>query len=628
MTTTALGHPSTAAEAEPTSPRRRRPSGIVATWGLPLLLLATAALYLWDLDVSGPANAYYTAAADAGSQSWKAFFFGSLDASNASTVDKPALFLWPMDLSVRLFGLSSWSVLVPQALEGVASVWLLHQCVRRATGSRTPALLAGALFAATPVCTLMYRYDNPDAMLTMLLIAAALASQRAVQSEVAARALRWLLLAGLLVGLAFLTKMLVALLVLPALALVYLLHAHPPWPRRVGHLLAAGVAVVVGGGWWVAIVELWPASQRPYISGSTTNSVLELALGYNGIQRITGSGTITLARSGIAATNLGRIARTNIGAEIVWLLPAAIILGVTGHLIARRLHDRALRSSFVLWSTWLGVYLVTFAAMAGIFHSYYTILLAPAVAALVATGGWLAWGARGRLGPRRALTAAGVVTSVVSATVLLLYRAPTTWLAVPLLGLGVLLVERHHRDRLRATAAALVAVAITGPLTFSVSTALQAHTGSGPMSGPGQGSASTALTVPGTPAAAHSFLSAVLVPRAVARPVSPELTALLRSLDDGYRWVAATGGALTSAAYELSTGRPVLAIGGYKGADPTPTLAAFQHLVARGDVPLYFVGGTPGAAALAIRTWVEASYPQIDVAGEIVYDLRATPPYR
>src|SRR3954466_10874115 len=179
------------------------------------LLLATAVLYLWGLGASGWANSFYSAAAQAGSASWKAFFFGSSDAANGITVDKTPLAIWPMSLSVRVFGLSSWSILVPQALEGVGAVWLLHATVRRTTGSAVAALIAGAVMALTPVAVLMFRFDNPDAMLCLLLVAAAYATLRA--TETAARAVRWLALAGALVGLAFLAKMLQAFLVIPPL---------------------------------------------------------------------------------------------------------------------------------------------------------------------------------------------------------------------------------------------------------------------------------------------------------------------------------------------------------------------------------------------------------------------------
>src|SRR3954447_16403261 len=250
------------------------------------LLLGAAVLYLWGLSANGYANEFYAAAAQAGSQSWKAWFFGSLDAGNSITVDKPPASLWVMGLSVRMFGLSSWALLVPQALMGVGTVALVVAAVRRTIGRPGPALLAGLVMALTPVAVLMFRFDDPDALLTLLLTAAAYAVVRALEGP---RAARWLALAGALVGFAFLAKMLQAFLVLPGFALAYLLFAHGGVRRRLGHLVLAGASMLAAGGWWVAVVQLWPAASRPYIGGSTDNSVVELALGYNGLSRLTGN---------------------------------------------------------------------------------------------------------------------------------------------------------------------------------------------------------------------------------------------------------------------------------------------------------------------------------------------------
>ena len=200
-----------------------------------------------------------------------------------------------MSLSARLFGLSSWSILAPQALMGVATVGLLYTTVRRTTRSAGAGLVAGAVLALTPVAVLMFRFDNPDALLVLLLVGAVAATMRALESTrlraagLAGHPVRWVALGGALVGLAFLTKMLQAFLVLPALAAVYLLAAHTPLGRRIGHLLVAFGSMIVSAGWWTAIVELWPASSRPYIGGSQNNSILELTLGYNGFGRITGN---------------------------------------------------------------------------------------------------------------------------------------------------------------------------------------------------------------------------------------------------------------------------------------------------------------------------------------------------
>src|SRR4051812_29305961 len=332
----------------PTDRLRRAPSKAAAFWrgrttdpawvrpGLLGLLLATAVLYLWGLGASGWANSFYSAAAQAGSASWKAMFFGASDAAGSITVDKTPLSLWVMSLSVRIFGLSSWSILAPQALIGVGSVGLLYATVRRTSRSAVAGLIAGAVLALTPVAVLMFRFNNPDALLVLLLIGAVASTIRALESTrlkaegLSGHPVRWLALGGALVGLAFLTKMLQAFLVLPALAAVYLLAAHTPIGRRLGHLLVAFASMILAAGWWIAIVELWPASSRPYIGGSQTNSILELTLGYNGFGRITGNEVGSVGGGGAGggggnwgATGLLRLLGSDIGGQGGRPLPAA-----------------------------------------------------------------------------------------------------------------------------------------------------------------------------------------------------------------------------------------------------------------------------------------------------------------
>ena len=223
------------------------------------LLAVTAALYLWNLPINGYGNTFYAAAAQSGAKSWSAWFFGSLDPNNFITVDKPPAALWVTGLSVRLFGMNSWAVLVPQALMGVGAVAVLYATVRRTVADPTrgaiAGLIAGTILALTPAATLMFRYNNPDALLVLLMVAAAYCLMRAISGA----PWRWLALVGVALGLAFLTKMLAGLMVLPAFGLAYLLFAPANWWRRVLHLLGAVVALVISGGWWVAIVQLWPA---------------------------------------------------------------------------------------------------------------------------------------------------------------------------------------------------------------------------------------------------------------------------------------------------------------------------------------------------------------------------------
>jgi hypothetical protein len=300
-------------------PRWIRPALLV-------LLVATAVLYLWALGSSGWANSYYAAAVQAGTQDWKAWLFGSLDPGNAITVDKPPAAMWVMGLSGRLFGFSAFTMLLPQVLMGVGSVALLYSTVRRWSGP-VAGLIAGAVLALTPVAALMFRFNNPDALMVLLLIAAAYCMVRATETA----STRWIALAGCAVGFAFLTKMLQAFLVVPGLALVFLVAAPVGLWQRIGKLLVGAAAMVVSAGWYVALVGLWPADSRPYIAGSTDNSLLQLALGYNGIERITGneggSGGGPGGHGGMnvffgGSAGIGRLFGPSMGVEASWLLPA------------------------------------------------------------------------------------------------------------------------------------------------------------------------------------------------------------------------------------------------------------------------------------------------------------------
>ena len=257
-----------------TDPRWARPA-------LLGLLTLTAILYLWDLGRNGWANDFYAAAVQAGTKSWKAFFFGSFDSSNFITVDKTPASLWVMEISGRIFGFSQWSMLAPQALEGVASVLLLYAAVKRWFGP--PAgLIAGLVLALTPVAALMFRFNNPDALLVLLMTAAAYTLVRAIENG----RTKWLVFTGLLLGFAFLAKMLQAFLVVPGFAVAYLWAGPPRLGKRIWQTVLMGAGIIVGAGWWILAAELTPAADRPYFGGSTNNNILQLAIGYNGLGRL------------------------------------------------------------------------------------------------------------------------------------------------------------------------------------------------------------------------------------------------------------------------------------------------------------------------------------------------------
>ncbi|MEU5692952.1 glycosyltransferase family 39 protein [Actinosynnema sp. NPDC020468] len=575
------------------------------TWALFGLLAATAVLYLWNL--SGYGNSFYAAAVQAGTQSWKAWLFGSLDSGNAITVDKPPGALWVTTLFTRLFGFSDFTVLAPQALMGVASVALLHATVKRTNGP-VAGLLAGAALAVTPVAVLMFRFNNPDALLVLLMVAAAYCVVRALEKA----GPWWLVLAGTAIGFAFLTKMMQAFLVLPAFVLVYLVAAPTSLGRRLAHLAAAAGAVVVSAGWFIALVELWPADSRPYIGGSTDNSLLELALGYNGLSRLTGGegngGGMGGGNTGFGgSTGLFRMFGASFGGEISWLLPAALVALVAGLWFTRRAPrtDRT-RAALLLWGGWLVVTAGVFSFMDGTTHPYYSVALAPAIAALVAIGGRELWRARSNRAARGSL--AGMVAVTAAWDYVLLSRGDyPAVLKLGVLFVGLVVAALLVVGARAVVALALAAVLVTGAGTtaFALSTASVAHSGSIPTSGPSGGAG-----MGGMGGERSTDDTAV--------------TALLSA--STARWAAATTGAQSAASLELASGRSVMAIGGWSGSDDSPTLDQFKAYVAAGEVDYYVVGGQGGggrggSSSAEILAWVQANYTAKTVGGTTVYEL-------
>jgi 4-amino-4-deoxy-L-arabinose transferase-like glycosyltransferase len=308
---------------------------------------------------NGYSNEYYAAAAKAGSESWKAWFFGSLDPGSFITVDKPPLSLWLTGVSARLLGFSSFSILLPEALCTIAAVVLLYATVRRAFGP-VAGLIAAAALALTPVTIAIGRVNNPDALLVLLLVASAYLMQRAIESG-ATKHLAW---CGALVGLAFMTKMLQGWMVVPALGAAYLLAGSPRLGRRVGQLAAAGGVMVAVSAAWPLAVTLWPGS-TPYIGGSTNGSVWNLILGYNGFGRLTGNeGSLGSGPSFGGAAGVWRMFNTEVGGQVAWLLPLAAVGLVAGLWLTRRAPrtDRA-RAAWVLFGVWALVHVAVFSGI-------------------------------------------------------------------------------------------------------------------------------------------------------------------------------------------------------------------------------------------------------------------------
>jgi 4-amino-4-deoxy-L-arabinose transferase-like glycosyltransferase len=675
-----------------------------APWVRPALLAllaATALLYLWDLGASGWANSFYSAAVQAGTKSWKAFFFGSSDSSNFITVDKPPAFLWPMEISARIFGLNSWSVLAPQALEGVATVGLVYLSVRRWFSAQA-ALLAGAVVALTPVAALMFRYNNPDAMLALLLTGALYATVRGLERAQT----KWLLLAGALVGFGFITKMMQAFLILPVMAVVYLLAAPTGWWRRVWQVGLMGLSVLVAAGWWVAAVALTPAADRPYVGGSQNNSIFNLIFGYNGFGRITGNETGSVGGGSVAGsmwgpTGLTRLFNTEFGNMMSWLLPGALVMGAAVLVITLRARrtDRE-RAALLLWGGSLVCIGLVISLAQGIIHPYYAVALAPPLGGLVGIATFGLWQRRESWAARGAL--AGALGVTVVWTVVLLGRTPDWFPALrPLVAvvgaLGVVgilalpLVRRAPRAAVAVVAALAFGAALAVPLFSTVATATTPHdsaipsvtpTAVGGLGGPGgfagggpgggfrrafgggfpRGGAAGGFpgggAAGGFPGGGTSNGTGGGFPgggfaggapsggggsRAFGRgggfgggggflnasASNPALTEALQANAGRYTWAAATVNSNSAAGYQLASGEPVMAIGGFNGTDPAPTLAQFEKDVAEGKIHYFIAGGGAGVRgpgggggdAAAITSWVESRFTATTIGGVTVYDL-------
>jgi len=619
---------------------------------LAILLAATAVLYLWDLTASGYANTFYAAAAQAGSQNWKAWFFGSLDTSNFITVDKPPASLWVMGLSGRIFGFSSASLLVPQALMGVGSVALVYAAVKR-VASPAAGLVAGAVLAATPAAALMFKFDNPDALLVLLMTLAGYFVVRAMSTVAGRRAAMWTALAGVALGFAFLTKMLQGLMVLPAFGVAYVIAGQTRLRTRLVHLVIGAAAVIVSAGWWVLAVWLWPADSRPYIGGSTNNSVMDLVLGYNGLGRLFGNtgGGMNGGGAGSSfggSTGLDRLFGSEMGIQISWLIPAALIALVFG-LLACGCAPRTdlLRASLILWGGWFLVTGVIFSYMSGTIHPYYTVALAPAVAGMIGTGGYALWAVRarwiGRCGLAAMMLAAGIWSWV------LLHRNADwlpmlKWILLAGTVVGAILILMGAQDRFRKlTVAGLIIgslAGITGSASYAIATAATAHGGSIPTAGPTGAVSDSGLggggAIGGSPEQRDGEAPPIETTGNLvsSRPEAgggsestSELTAML--VNAGTTWSAATNGSQSAATYELASDTAVMAIGGWS-SDPAPTLDQFVQYVADGEIHYYIAGGQGGSqrnsqggdgTSSAIQDWVEANFTSTTVGNSTVYDL-------
>ncbi len=594
-------------------------------WSRPALLgvlLVSALLIGWGLTRSGMSNTYYAAAVKSATVSWKAWFFGAIDPGSFITVDKPPLAMWMMGLSGRILGFSSFSMLLPDAICGVAAVAVLHATVKRTLG-HLPALFAALALAVSPVSVAVAKVNNPDALLVLLLVLSGYLTVRALESG----RTKWLAWAGAAVGLAFMTKMLQGWMVAPALGVVYLWAGPPALGTRIRQLLAAGASMVAVSAAWPLAVTLWPGS-TPYIGGSTDGSVWDLILGYNGFGRVFGEngggGGMTFG----GAPSWLRMFNTQVGGQIAWLLPLALVGLLAGLYLTRRAPRTDLkRAAWLLFGMWGLVHFVVFSKAEGIFHPYYVSALAPAVAVLA--GGGLAE----LLGVARRSWAgvAALITGVVASAwvaVAILARTPdfAPWLstaipvgaAVAVYGAVALQVPRLLPRRLPAVAAVAALFAVgAGPASYAIATSGQGVSGNNVTAGP---SVAGGFGGPGGPGGGFG-----------AQRSSTALISYLEQHQGSAKYLVAVSGSQSSAGLIIATGKAVVTMGGFNGQDPAPTLAQFEQLVSSGQLRYVILGGGMGggpgggssSSSSEIQTWVQSHGTAITVDGTTIYRLSA-----
>jgi 4-amino-4-deoxy-L-arabinose transferase-like glycosyltransferase len=590
------------------------------SWALPLVCLGAAVLYAWKIGDGQLGNTYYAAAVKSMTSSFTNFLFGSFDPYGVVTVDKPPLALWPQALSTLVFGYHGWALLLPQVIEGVAAVFLLHRTVRRWAGENV-ALLAAAILALTPITVIMNRGNNPDTLLVLFLVAAAYALTRSLEDG-----RNWLWWCAFFVGCGFLTKMLQAWIIVPALVLAYLAGTTGPWRRRLLDVLGAGLVLVVSSFWWIALYDWWPGA-KPYLGGSEDGTAWDLVFGYNGFGRLSGNGEgggMMIMRNGQQTMTSfggdpgpGRMFNDVVGGQISWLLPLALLVLVV---IGRRWRD----AGWLLWGGWLLVTTVVFSFAGGIWHPYYTTAMAPAVAAVSAAGLALLWRHHRR-------TALPVAIALSAAWAFVLTSRDTSfhgWTRWAVLGTAAAAIAGLLAGRSRwALAAGLVPLLLT-PAVWSYAAALSTSSGTLPAAGPTSG------PMPG--------------PGPAPSPGGPQPRMVLgggggdgAKLSDEQRrildYARANGTEITLAVnsqagsvapFIIGSDATVIGMGGFGGRDDAPSVAQLDRWLAEGKLRFVLSGGAGPAGPPRNpvqeerRRWIEQHCAVVDPSA---YGGRAGP---
>ncbi len=565
------------------------------TLGMGIIIVVSLFLNFFLLGQNGYGNLYYAAGIKSMLMSWHNFFFVSSDPGGFISIDKPPLAFWLQVGSAKLFGLSPWSVMLPQALAGVCSVPLLAHLVRRTFGP-VAGLLAAITLAVTPISVVTNRNMTMDSLLVFVLLLAAWAISLAAETG----RLRFLLLSALLVGIGFNIKMLEAYLVLPAFVLLYWFSAPYAPKKRFWHLMLAAAVLLVVSFCWITAVDLVPAAQRPFVGSSNNNTELQLALLYNGASRYLGNTkglsllpsrellelqkhlpAFALSDTMIGNPGLLRLVSTPMGEQIGWLLSLAILglVGVKWDKPSFWPLNRQ-QQGLALWGVWFLTGFVFFSA-ASFMHQYYTTQMAPALAALLGMGIVTTWQDTAHTWRRWLLPVAILVTVVVQVVLLSAYVTTWGWWLIPLILLaavaGTVLLKQTHSTQRRMFIASALSILLIAPTLWTAISVFTDSNSAFPYAGP---------------TATESQLQE-LVSQA-NQEMTPDTT-LIRYLlqhQGNARYIAATPDSSIAAPMILATGKPVMTLGGYSGEYQYLTLTQLQQQIATGTVHYFLLTQT------------------------------------
>ena len=593
--------------------------------GIVLVLLLTSFLYVTHLEQVAFGNLYYAAGVKSMLMNWHNFFFVSSDPGGFITIDKPPLGFWIQAISAKIFGFQGWSLILPQAVAGVTSVYLIYVLVKQhyAVGA---GLMAGLALALTPIFVATSRNNTIDVLLVMTLLFATLVFLPTKQEL----GLKKLLLAFFLIGIGFNIKSLEAFLVLPAFYITYLFAQPGNFKKKCIHLLMATLVLIVTSLPWFITVDSIAPEERPYVGSSQTNSELELATGYNGLGHFLGArgrrpgqitvpprvnmSTPTLQFGGMigetGTTGLFRLFNRQVGGQISWLLPLGLIGMLIGLYQARKgeLSEKS-RTALLFWSSWLIPEMVFFSVAQG-FHRYYLVMMAPAIAALAGIGYSILshWFTTGNKRQYMVLVAL-VITIACQAWIIAQYTEWHDWMLSLVLGVGLLAVfmlgllvrrrrEGSHKYEEFALWFFIISVFIA-PFAWSLTPLLyDVSNSSSPFAGPDLNTQSQQTNVLGV---LSNFLG-----RRMEVDTS-KLENFLVNHYSGEKYIVAVPNARIAAPIILATSQSVITYGGFAGSEKILNAEELEHLVARGQLRYILAGMTEVASQQPeIDSWVLA----------------------